>query len=75
MLDIDEHFVARQMRRQRAVIASGARGSRSAAAGRPGRGAILRRLMLGDGLLQILQTELQLIRASAARSGGRTDAA
>ena len=62
MGDIDHHLVARQMRRQRAEITSGAGGSRFGRMVACGLGSVLGRLMLGDSLLLVLKSELQLIR-------------
>ena len=59
VLDVDHHLVARQVRRQRAVVASrrlGAGGARRAP-------RLLCRLVGGDGLLEVLEPELQLIEA------------
>jgi hypothetical protein len=60
VVGVDHHNVVRQMGRQRAVIAHGAR----AAWGMwpPGFTRILARLVLGNRLLQILEPELQLVR-------------
>lgn len=60
MLDIDHHLIARQMRRQRTVIAgrASAMGSGVGAISRFGR--LLSRPMLSNGLFLILKPELEL---------------
>jgi len=60
LLDIDQHLVARQMLWQGAVVSPGR--CRAAAVLRRLR-RILPGLVLGDGLLEILKPELQLVRA------------
>ena len=62
-LDVDQHLIARQMRRQRAMIAVGPASRRGSRAVSAAIRRILRGLVRGDGLLQILQPELQLIGA------------
>ena len=62
MLGIDDHFIARQVRRQRAVIAGGAFGAGFEFATAHELHRILPGLIVGDCLLQLLQAELQLIR-------------
>jgi hypothetical protein len=62
VLDVDHHLVAGQMRRQGAVIAIGSSFAplplRVLSRGR----RVLCRLVLGDGLLEVLQPELELVR-------------
>lgn len=65
MLDIDQHLIARQMRRKRSVVAVGACLSPLALGVLRG---ILRGLSGGDGLLQILERQLQLVRAQLFRA-------
>ena len=60
VLDIDHHLIARQVRRQRTMIAGGGIGPGLACCQQPVRPRP-GRLVLGDGLLQILEPELQLI--------------
>jgi len=57
---VDHHLMARQMRRQCAVVACGAAGTalRLCAVGI---GRVCLRLVLGDRLFQILKPELQLL--------------
>jgi hypothetical protein len=62
MLGIDDHVITRQVRRQRAMIASGAFGAGFELATARELRRILLGLVLGDCLLQVLQAELQLIR-------------
>ena len=63
-LDVDQNLVARQMLRQGAVVAPGRCRTTAALLG-------LRRLLpglvLGDALLEILEPELQLVRAELLR--------
>ena len=61
--DVDQHLVARQMLRQGAVVAPG----RCRAAALLGSRRILPGLVPGDGLLEILEPELQLVRAELLR--------
>ena len=61
VLDVDHHLVARQVCRQGAVVAGRRLGARLARqASSSGRG-VLAGLVGGDGLLQLLQGELQLV--------------
>jgi hypothetical protein len=60
MLDIDHHFIARQMCRQRTVIAGAASGVRSGFGPVSRLGRVLGGLVLGNGLFLILKSELEL---------------
>ena len=62
VLDVDHHLVARQMRRQGAMVAR-RRAPRGFGVLLRCGGRILGCLALGDRLLQVLQPELQLVRA------------
>ena len=62
MIGVDHHFVARQMRWQRTVIAHRSPEARLGLPAAGSFGGVTRRLMLGNGLLLVLQAELQLIR-------------
>ncbi len=64
--DVDHHLVARQMRRQGAMVAAAGAARRAWQAGRRGRrilGRLLARLLGRDALLDLLETELQLVGA------------
>ncbi len=67
MLDVDDDLVARQMRWQGAMATPRSRGpTRLPLLLRLG-SSILRRLALGDRLLQVLQSELKLVRTQLLR--------
>ncbi len=61
VLDVDHHLVARQVRRQCAVVAARRLGARLARQACSGGHGVLAGLVGGDGLLQLLQGELQLV--------------
>jgi len=64
--DVDHHLVARQMRRQGAMVAAAGAARRAWQAGRRGRrilGRLLARFLGRDALLDLLETELQLVGA------------
>jgi len=62
VINVDHYLIARQMRRQGAMIAGGADGPWFARPSASGLGSVLCRLVLGDGLFLILKSELQLVR-------------
>ena len=68
MFDIDQHLIARQMRRKGAVVAVGACLAPLALSVRR---RILRGFVRGDGLLQVLQCQLQLIRTQLFRAAAK----
>ena len=61
VLDINHHLVARQMRRQRTMVAGRRLGARLAHQASSSSDGVLAGLVGGDGLLQLLQGELQLV--------------
>ena len=65
MFDIDQHLIARQMRREGAVVTVRACLAPLALFVRRG---VLRRLVRSGGLLQVLQCQLQLVRTQLFRA-------
>jgi hypothetical protein len=65
VLDVDQHLIARQMRRKGSVVAVGMSFAPLALVVFC---RVLRGLIRGDGLLQVLQCQLQLVRAQLFRA-------
>jgi len=68
-LDIDDHFVARQVCRQRAAIAIG---RPCASPSLRWLRCVLGRLAFGGALLRVFQTELQLIEVELLGTGTKS---